>query len=98
MARQKIAPEATYIPNIHPADELSAVREEIKQLQERADELRDQLLAEGADLKGDQYTANIVPGVRETLDKKALIETFGEEAIFPFIRRTNFKTVKLLER
>ena len=31
---------ARAIANIHPADELSAVREEIKILQERADELR----------------------------------------------------------
>ena len=60
--------------NIHPADELAAMREEIKILQGRADELRDQLLAEGADLKGDQYTATIIPGTRETLDRKAIEE------------------------
>ena len=83
--------------NIHPADELSAVREEIKILTNRADELRDQLLAEGADLKGDQYTAAIIPGVRETLDRKAITEAFGEAAIAPFVKATNFKTVKLVE-
>jgi len=83
--------------NIHPADELSAVREELKILETRADELRALLLAEGANLKGDQYTANIVPGVRETLDRKALTEAFGEEIIKPFVRATNFKTVKLVE-
>ena len=85
------------LPNIHPADELSAIREEIKQMQERADELRDMLLTEGADLKGDMYTANIVPGVRETLDKKALIEAYGEKAIAPFIKKTTYQTVKLVE-
>lgn len=84
-------------PNIHPADELSAVREEIKIMQGRADELRDQLLAAGADLKGDQYTAAIIPGVRETLDRKAIEEAFGEKAIAPFLKKTNFKTVKLVE-
>jgi hypothetical protein len=83
--------------NIHPADELSSVREEIKILQTRADELRDQLLAAGADLKGDQYTASIIPGVRETLDRKALTEAFGEKAVAPFIKATAYKTVKLLE-
>ena len=41
------------LPNIHPADELAAIREEIKILTGRADELRDMLLAEGADLSGD---------------------------------------------
>ena len=84
--------------NIHPADELSAVREELKILQGRADELRDLLLADGADLDGNQYTANIVPGVRETLDRAALTEAFGEKAILPFLKKTHFKTVKLLEK
>ncbi len=84
-------------PNIHPADELSATREEIKILEKRADELRDQLLAEGADLRGDQYTAAIIPGVRETLDRKAITEAFGEAAIAPFVKATSYKTVKLVE-
>lgn len=83
--------------SIHPADELSAVREEIKILTGRADELRDQLLADGADLKGDQYTAYIVPGVRETLDRKAITEAFGEAAVAPYVKATTFKTVKLSE-
>ena len=62
-----------------------------------ADELRDQLLQEGAILKGDQYTANIIPGVRETLDRKAITEAFGEAAVAPFLKSTSFKTVKLVE-
>jgi hypothetical protein len=96
---RKNTPEARVaeLPNVHPADELSAVREEIKILTDRADELRDLLLKEGADLKGDQYTAAIVPGVRETLDRKAITEAFGERAVAPFIKATNFKTIKLLE-
>jgi hypothetical protein len=88
---------AVELPNIHPADELSGVREEIKILQARADQLRDQLLAEGADLHGDMYTAVIQPGVRETLDRKAITEAFGEAAIAPFVKATAFKTVKLVE-
>jgi hypothetical protein len=86
------------IPNIHPADELSAVREEMKILENRADELRKILLAEGADLNGNMYTAAIVPGVRETLDRKALTEAFGEKAIAPFVKKTNYQTVKLVEK
>ena len=92
------APVKVERPNVHPADELAALREEIKILQDHADELRDMLLAEGADLKGDMYTANIVPGVRETLDKKALIETYGMKAIEPFLKKTSYQTVKLVER
>jgi hypothetical protein len=90
-------PEGRSGVNIHPADELSAVREELKILETRADELRAILLAEGADLKGDQYTAAIVPGVRETLDRKAITEAFGEAAVAPFVKATHFKTVKLVE-
>jgi hypothetical protein len=90
-------PFAPNLPNIHPADELAAMREEIKQMQTRADELRDMLLADGADLKGDQYTAAIIPGVRETLDRKAIEEAFGAKAIAPFLKSTHFKTVKLVE-
>jgi len=86
------------LPNIHPADELAAVREELKIMEARADELRALLLAEGADLDGDQYTANIIPGVRETLDRKALTEAYGEKAIAPFVKATQFKTVKLVEK
>ena len=91
------------IPNIHPADELSAIREEIKQMQERADELRDMLILMSdsddpdTNLKGDMYTAKVIPGVRETLDRKALVEAYGEKAIAPFIKKTAYQTVKLVE-
>jgi Lar family restriction alleviation protein len=88
----------TPFTNVHPVDELAAVREEIKLLQQHADDLRDQLLAEGADLNGDQYVANIVPGVRESLDRKAITEAFGEAAIAPFIKATHYQTVKLMEK
>ena len=49
-------------------------------------------------LKGDQYVAAIIPGVRETLDRKAITEAFGEKAIAPFVKKTNYQTVKLVER
>jgi len=96
--RRAAALEANRIPNIHPADELSAVREEIKILEKREAELRDWLLAApSASLRGDTYTANITPGVRETLDRKALTEAYGAAAIAPFVKSTPFKTVKLVE-
>lgn len=93
----KTAKKPVTLTNVHPADELSAIREEIKILTKRESELRDQLLAEGADLHGDQYTANIILGVRETLDRKAITEAFGEAAIAPFVKATAYKTVKLIE-
>jgi len=100
--KKPFAPEILFdepkrIPNIHPADELATLREHIKRLTARADNLRDQLLEDGASLKGDEYTATITPGTRETLDRKAIEEAFGEKAIAPFLKKTSFKTVKLVE-
>lgn len=95
---------AAELPNIHPVDELAAIREEIKILQAQADTLRDTIIlmsdsdTAATDLKGEQYTAAVVPGVRETLDRKAITEAFGAAAIEPFVKRTNFFTVKLIER
>jgi len=84
--------------NVHPADELAAMREEIALLTKRADELRDILLKEGADLVGHFHTAQIQPAQRETLDRKAITEAFGEDAVAPFIKTTKFRVVKLVER
>jgi hypothetical protein len=81
--------------NVHPADELAALREQHSALAKRIDALRDQLMADGADLSGDEYVAVLVPSVRETLDRKAITEAYGEKAIAPFIKKTAFKTVKL---
>jgi hypothetical protein len=86
------------LPNVHPVDELQAIREEINYLTARADDIREQLLLEGADLTGNMYAAKIIASKRETVDKKALIEAFGEEAIAPYIRTTSYKTVKITEK
>lgn len=99
MSKKPIRLEAASpaLPNVHPADELAMLRDEIAILGRQADKLRDALLAEGADLHGDQYDAVITPGVRETLDRKAIEEAFGEKAIAPYVKKTQFKTVKLVE-
>lgn len=86
------------LTNIHPADELAALREEIKQLTDRENELRQILLAEGADLNGDQYTVNIIPSTRETVNKNALIAEIGREAAQKFMSVSHIKTVKLVPR
>ena len=82
--------------NIHPADELQAIREEIKQMTAREDELRAILLKEGADLKGDSYQAFIQPSTRETVDKNALIAELGKEAASRFMKTTLVRSVKLV--
>jgi len=94
----RFTPAEVELPNIHPVDELAALREEIASMQTRADELRSQLLAEDTDvIKGDQHTARIIPGKRETLDKQALIEAFGEAIIAPYIKVTSYKVIKIVE-
>jgi hypothetical protein len=88
------------LPNIHPADELAAVREEIKILEKQESALRDKLLActSPLELMGDQHNAVIIANTRETLDRKAIEEAFGAAAVAPFLKVTNYKTVKLLEK
>lgn len=84
--------------NIHPADELAAIREDIKQLQVREDELRAILLKDGADLNGDQYTATIQPSTRESVDKNALIAELGMEQVRRFLKSTLVRSVKLVAK
>jgi hypothetical protein len=88
----------TYRVNIHPADELAAIREEIAILDKRADELRQTLMEPGADLNGETVTASVIPQKRETVDRKAIIEALGEEVVAPFVKTVNFKIVKLTEK
>jgi hypothetical protein len=84
------------IPNIHPVDELAAIREDIKGLQAREDELRAELLKDGADLNGKQYQAFIQPSQRETLDKNALLAELGRAAMAPFLKTTMIRSLKLV--
>lgn len=84
------------LPNIHPVDELAALREEIKQMQAREDQLRAELLKDGADLSGKQWQAVIQPSTRETVDKAALIAELGRDAVLPFLKTTKIRSVKLV--
>lgn len=94
--KTKVIP--TVMRNVHPVDELHALREEIKALQERADDVRDSLLQEGADLNGDMHVGKIIDSKRETLDRKALEEAFGAEMLAPFLKVTTYKTLKIVEK
>ena len=85
--------------NIHPADELAAIREEIKQMQAREATLRSALL-EGSDddRDGKQYRAVIIPSTRESIDKDAIIAALGREIIEPFIKATAVQTLKTVRK
>jgi hypothetical protein len=83
------------LTNVHPADELAAVREEIKQLQGVEADLRAKLLAMTDDQRdGDQYRAFVVSSNRETVDKTAMIAALGREVVEPFIKTSAVQTLK----
>ena len=88
----------TSVRNRHPADELADVRADIKQLELREEELRRALLADGADRLGVQWEAAIQDRAQERLDAKAAIEHFGTAAMKPFLRKIEFRVVKLKYR
>ena len=85
----------TKLTNVHPADELAAVREEIKQLQGVESDLRAKLLAmTDAEREGDQYRAFVVSSNRETVDKTSMIAALGREVVEPFIKTSAVQTLK----
>lgn len=87
------------IPNVHLVDELGALKEEIKNLQTRADEIRDILLDDPeADLDGKVYVAQITSQTRRNVDLKALEEALGAEVIAPFVKATTYKVLKTKEK
>jgi hypothetical protein len=81
--------------NRHPADELADVRAEIKRLQLREAELRNILLAEGADRTGIQYKAVVLDTGQKHINTKALIDHFGAATMRPFFRSIACRVVKL---
>jgi hypothetical protein len=60
------------MPNRHPVDELAEIRAERRRLAEREAALRVQLLASGADLEGDEYSASVREFEREELSRPSL--------------------------
>jgi hypothetical protein len=67
--------------NRHPADELADIRAELRRLRIREAELREILLADDADLKGDDYCAQIVQQQYRRLSRQRLEHRFGVEAV-----------------
>jgi hypothetical protein len=85
--------------NIHPADELAAIREEIKQLEEREKILKDALMnGTDADRDGKQYRAFIQASTRETVDKASLIADFGHDIIAPYLKKSDVKSLRLAKK
>ena len=83
--------------NRHPADLLADTRAEIKALQKRENELRQQLIESG-DFIGAEWKAQIVNRTQERLDCGAVIEHFGKTALQPFLKTLKFDQVYLKRR
>jgi hypothetical protein len=89
----------TQLTNIHPADEIAAIREEIKQLQKVEADLREKLLGmSDAEREGDQYRAFIQLSNRESIDKTAMIAALGREVVEPFIKTSAVQTLKTAKK
>jgi hypothetical protein len=84
--------------NIHAADEIAAIREEIKQLQDREGYLRDYLLKNPKDREGKQYQAVVIDSKRESIDKASMIAALGQAVVEPFIKRSEVHTLKVVRR
>jgi len=85
----------TALTNVHPADELAAIREEIKQLQGVEADLREKLLRmTDAEREGDQYRAFTILSNRVSVDRVAIIAALGIEVVEPFIKTSAVTTLK----
>ena len=85
--------------NIHPADELAAIREEIKILEEREKTLRDALMnGSDADRDGKQFRAFIQTSTRESIDKPAIVAALGADVVAPFLKKADVKSLKLAKK
>ena len=68
------------IMNRHPVDELADIRATIRQLQDRADNLRAAILAGACSLTGEQHLATATTQSTRRFDKAAAIRALGERA------------------
>lgn len=77
-------------------DQLAEVREQIKQLKSREEELRNLLISgEGADLVGDDWVAVVGRVVTERIDTAQLRKEFGLEKLRPFLVPSESVVIRL---
>jgi hypothetical protein len=85
------------LTNRHPADRLHDLRDEIRRLQAEVDQLRAELMAAGADLRGDEWIATVCTRAHRRIDMDAALAALGE-ALWPFLRRSTHREVRLCRR
>ena len=79
-------PEVIPFPNRHPADELAAIRKEMRELAKRESELRVRLmLLPESERRGHQYCASIATYEQNHLNMQKLRRALGAELLKPFM-------------
>jgi hypothetical protein len=86
------------LSNRHPADELADIRTERKRLEEREQELRDVLLADGATLEGNDWSARLLQCDQYHLSRPMLEKRFGKQAIRECLRVIPITVIQLEQR
>jgi vacuolar-type H+-ATPase subunit E/Vma4 len=81
--------------NRKPPDELADVREQIRELKGREDELREMLIAGEADLIGDDFVVRITKVVTERIDSGRIKKELGLEFLRPFLVTSESTVVKV---
>lgn len=76
-------------------DQLADVREQIRELKAREDELRNLLILGKADLVGDDYTAVISRIITERIDIAQLRKELGLERLKPFLVPSESVVIRL---
>jgi hypothetical protein len=82
--------------NRHLVDRLADVREEIKRLQAVEAEIRDALLEDGADLRGDEWYASIVRRTTSRLNRKLLDGRYGKAAVDDCCKKIEVQRIRLV--
>ena len=82
------------IANIHPVDELARVRAQIKTLEEREGQLREELLSGRVGLEGEDHVAQLVSTPRAWVSLKSARQTLGS-ILDPFISEKIVRMVRI---
>jgi hypothetical protein len=87
-----------HLTNVHPVDQLAAVRSQIKALEEEEAALRQYLLEHEADRVGDLHIAQIGTWPRKQIDLKGLAGQIGEAVLQKFTTKLSITTIRLKPR
>jgi hypothetical protein len=74
------------LSNRHPVDELADLRKQMRQIEQRIEELRELVISGACSLIGDERAATLKVRTSQRVDIKELRRAFGE-AIAPFVRK-----------